>query len=154
MKDNTEIRLEAALQRILDGKPEHIDAHRKLSVRAVEEEARLGNGSGYYYPDVVEKIKEAKVKFHVKRTGQQPTPSMDKARQSLKSEVRIKEKYRNKVKELELERAQMAATHHQLSLALRKAHKNIAELEHKLQEARQQTVEARRGKIAAIQPQS
>ena len=55
--ENTLLMLEAALDRISQGKPKRIPATRKLSVRAVEEEANLGNGSGYYYPEFVEKVK-------------------------------------------------------------------------------------------------
>jgi replication-associated recombination protein RarA len=60
--ENTLLALEAALERIKQGKPKRIPAHRKLSVRAVEEEANLGNGSGYYYPDFVEKVKRTKIR--------------------------------------------------------------------------------------------
>ena len=49
--ENTLLKLEAALQRIIERKTKRIPDHRKLSVRAVEEEAGLGNGSCYYYPD-------------------------------------------------------------------------------------------------------
>ncbi|GAM72603.1 hypothetical protein JCM19236_5746 [Vibrio sp. JCM 19236] len=58
--ENTLLTLEAALQRIVRGKPKNIPTTRKLSVRAVEEEAKLGNGSGYYYPDFVQKVKQIK----------------------------------------------------------------------------------------------
>jgi hypothetical protein len=58
--ENTLLMLEAALDRISQGKPKRIPATRKLSVRAVEEEAGLGNGSGYYYPEFVQKIKQVK----------------------------------------------------------------------------------------------
>nr|MBF4396211.1 hypothetical protein [Vibrio anguillarum] len=61
--ENTLVALEAALDRIAKGKPRRIPTHRKLSVRAVEEEANLGNGSGYYYPDFVEKIKKTKAEI-------------------------------------------------------------------------------------------
>lgn len=58
--ENTLVALEAALDRIANGKPKHIPKSRKLSVRAVEEEAKLGNSSGYYYPEFVEKVKQTK----------------------------------------------------------------------------------------------
>ncbi|MDN3612616.1 hypothetical protein QWZ16_23760 [Vibrio ostreicida] len=41
------------------GKTERIDPTRKISVKAVEEEAGLGDGSAYYYKDIVSTIKEA-----------------------------------------------------------------------------------------------
>ena len=46
-KEDTLYALEAALERILQQQTKRIPCTRKLSVRAVEEEANLGNGSGY-----------------------------------------------------------------------------------------------------------
>ena len=40
--ENTLLKLEAALQRIIERKTKRISDHRKLSVRAVEEEAEIG----------------------------------------------------------------------------------------------------------------
>lgn len=148
-KDNTELRLETALQRILDGQPEHIPEHRKLSVRAVEEEANLGNGSGYYYPAIVEKIKAAKADARAKQTGKKPATALEKAREGKKQETKVKEKYRKQRDELLMDKEHMAAVHHQLSHALRKAHKRIAELEIELDETKQQLAEARRAGVVA-----
>lgn len=58
----TRVELENALKRILSGKTERIDPNRKVSVKAVEEEAGLGDGSAYYYKDVVATIKETALK--------------------------------------------------------------------------------------------
>ncbi|MGE6100985.1 MULTISPECIES: hypothetical protein [Aeromonas] len=149
-KDNTEFRLEAALQRVLDGQPERILDHRKLSVRAVEEEANLGNGSGYYYPAIIEKIKAAKVESRARRTGIKPTTELDKVREGKRQETKVKEKYRNQRDELLMDKEQMAAVHHQLSYALRKAHKRIADLERELDDVKQQLTEVRRAGVVAI----
>lgn len=148
--NNTLLRLENALQRILDGKPQRISENRKLSVRAVEEEANLGNGSGYYYPAIVEKIKAAKMLAQARKTGQKPSSELDKARQAKSTATRIKVQYRNKVQELLAEREQMVSLHHQLSFSLRKAHKRIEELEQELYEAQQQLVDARRNNVIAL----
>ncbi|KAE9625306.1 hypothetical protein GL272_14130 [Aeromonas veronii] len=149
-KDNTEFRLEAALQRVLDGQPERILDHRKLSVRAVEEEANLGNGSGYYYPAIIEKIKAAKVESRARQTGIKPTTELDKVREQKRQETKVKEKYRNQRDELLMDKEQMAAVHHQLSYALRKAQKRIADLERELDDVKQQLTEARRAGVVAI----
>lgn len=147
---DTQLRLEAALQRILDGKPERIQKHRKLSVRAIEEEANLGNGSSYYYSEVIAKIKLAKATIQAKKTGKKPISELTKARQAKKTVIRIKEHYRDETQILRAEREQMAAVHHQLSFALRKANNHIDELERELEETKQQLVEARRNSITAL----
>lgn len=149
-KDNTELRLQAALQRILDGQPKRVTEHRKLSVRAVEEEANLGNGSGYYYPAIVEKIKAAKAEAQANKTGKKPTTALAKAREGKKQATKVKEKYRKQRDELLMDKEQMAAVHHQLSHALRKAHKRINELERELDEAKQQLAKARHSSVVAI----
>lgn len=149
-RNDTKWRLETALQRILDGKSERVPEHRKLSVRAVEEEANLGNGSGYYYPEVIEKIKAAKALTQSKNTGIKQGSELDKARQAKKTATRIKEQYRDKAQELLAEREQMAAIHHQLSFALRKAHKRIDELEQELGEIKQQLVETKRNNVTSL----
>lgn len=53
----TKVELEQALGRILSGKTHRVDPARKISVKAVEEEAGLGDGSAYYYKDIVQKSK-------------------------------------------------------------------------------------------------
>lgn len=56
---NKEVVLRAAFQRILDGKAINIARTRKLSVRAVEEEALAGDGTAYYYDELIKDIKGA-----------------------------------------------------------------------------------------------
>ncbi|MBF4432370.1 hypothetical protein EA848_22890, partial [Vibrio anguillarum] len=88
--ENTLVALEAALDRIAKGKPRRIPTHRKLSVRAVEEEANLGNGSGYYYPDFVEKIKQTKTEIAAGK-GEIVQPEIQTVRIKLKEQKRIKD---------------------------------------------------------------
>ncbi len=148
--DDTQLRLEAALQRIQEGKPERIPEHRKLSVRAVEEEANLGNGSSYYYPSVIEKIKTAKAIIQAVKTGKKPISGLEKAHQAKQTAIRIKEQYRDKAQKLLVEREQMATVHHQLSFALRQAHKRIDDLELELEKMKQQLVEAKRNSMTLL----
>ena len=65
--ENTRVELLSAIDRILSGDTVRIDAKRGLSAIAVEEEANLGNGSAYYYSDVIEKIKLLKSKAITKK---------------------------------------------------------------------------------------
>ena len=49
----TELELFNAVERIINKETIRIPSSRKLSVRAVEDEAGLGDGSAYYYEDVI-----------------------------------------------------------------------------------------------------
>ena len=93
--ENTLVALETALERIVQGCPKRILATRKLSVRAVEEEASLGNGSGYYYPELVEKIKQAKADIATGK-GELSQPEIQTVREKLNEQKRIKTNFKNK----------------------------------------------------------
>lgn len=93
--ENTLMILEAALERIIQGQPKRIPKSRKLSVRAVEEEANLGNGSGYYYPEFVAKVKAAKAKISTDR-GNLVVPEIQAVRAKLNEQKRIKTNYKEK----------------------------------------------------------
>lgn len=93
--ENTLIALEAALERITQGTPKRIPVSRKLSVRAVEEEANLGNGSGYYYPNFVEKVKQAKTDI-AEAKGEFVQPEIQTVRTKLNEQKRIKNNYKEK----------------------------------------------------------
>lgn len=149
-KDNTQLRLEIALQRILGGKPERVSEQRKLSVRAVEEEANLGNGSSYYYPEIIEKVKTEKAKLHTQKTGKKSTSELTKAREAKKKEISIKEKYRDRAYDLQAELEQMAAVHHQLSHALRKAYKRISQMEQEIDDLKNTLADSRRKNIVTL----
>lgn len=128
MSKNSKIALEAALERIIAGEPKRIPASRKLSVRAVEEEANLGNGSGYYYPEFIEKVKKTKTDMAAP-PGLTPRTDTERLRAKAKQETRIKEKYKQEKLELKSIVARMAAEHHHLNDTLRKALVKIDELE-------------------------
>lgn len=88
--------LEAALQRIIQGLPKRIPKSRKLSVRAVEEEANLGNGSSYYYPDFVAKVKATKSEIAA-GNGEVAIPEIQAVRAKLTEQKRIKGNFKVKV---------------------------------------------------------
>lgn len=126
----TRAKIEDALKRILQGKPKVIPSTQKLSVKAVEEEAGLGSGSVYYYPDIVKKIKNDSLK---KQGNNQNSSLYDEKisylREQLKKEKRLKEKYRFEVTELKIQLANMASQHNQLALIIQQYQYKIAELE-------------------------
>ncbi|MFV8453759.1 hypothetical protein ACNO5M_01505 [Vibrio owensii] len=147
--ENTLIALEAALERIAKGKPKNIPATRKLSVRAVEEEAKLGNGSGYYYPEFVQKIKQTKAEI-AKGNGEYVKPEVDAVREKLNEQKRIKNNFKQKHQEANDKLALIAASQHHLNDQLVKALARIEELEYENAELKSQVVELRRSKVTAI----
>lgn len=126
--ENTRLELLNAIDRILTGKTIRIDAKRGLSAIAVEEEANLGNGSAYYYKDVIEKIKLLKSKAITQKQVQQNS-DVTKLRERLANEKRLKEKYRNEVANLKEQMSLMAATHNALALSNHQFLKKINDLE-------------------------
>ena len=89
--DHTRIQLIKALERILSNNTERISPKQKLSIRAVEEEAGLGNGSAHYYKDIVSKIHDKAIRLQNKNQPQhaaQDAISVIKLRESLKTEKR------------------------------------------------------------------
>lgn len=147
--ENTLLKLEAALERIRQGKPERIPTHRKLSVRAVEEEANLGNGSGYYYPEFVEKVKQTKAGI-AEGNGETIQPEIQTVRTKLKEQKRIKENFKAKY-DAERERlALFAAAQHHLNDKLVQALARINELEYENAELQEQLATLKRSKVVSI----
>ncbi|UJF18592.1 hypothetical protein L0B53_16500 [Vibrio sp. SS-MA-C1-2] len=147
--ENTLITLEAALERIAQGKPKYIPVTRKLSVRAVEEEARLGNGSGYYYPEFVQKVKQTKTDI-AKGNGEFVKPEIDAVRDKLNEQKRIKSNFKQKHQEASDKLALIAANQHHLNDQLVRALARIEDLECENAELKGQLVELRRAKVTSI----
>ena len=147
--ENTLIILEAALERIAQGKPKRIPTHRKLSVRACEEEANLGNGSGYYYPDFVQKVKQTKADI-AKGNGEYVKPEVDAVREKLNEQKRIKGNFKQKHQEANNKLALIAASQHHLNDQLVKALARIEELEYENTELREELVKLKRSQVVPI----
>lgn len=144
--ENTLLMLEAALERIIQGKPKRIPAFRKLSVRAVEEEAKLGNGTGYYYPEFVEKVK----KIIVEPNCAYVQPEIESVRIKLNEQKRIKNNFKEKYEVEKAKLALFAANQHHFNDQLVKAFARINELEFENSELKERLVEAKRSGIASI----
>ncbi|MEZ9275852.1 hypothetical protein AB4121_10665 [Vibrio sp. 10N.286.54.B2] len=147
--ENTLLALESALERIKQGKPKRIPTHRKLSVRAVEEEANLGNGSGYYYPDFVEKVKQTKAEIATGK-GEIVQPEIQMVRSKLKEQIRIKDNYKTKYEAERKKLALFAAAQHHLNDKLVRALARIDELEYENADLREQLATLRRSQVISI----
>ncbi|MCY9846097.1 hypothetical protein [Vibrio caribbeanicus] len=147
--ENTLLKLEAALERIKQGKPKRIPTHRKLSVRAVEEEANLGNGSGYYYSEFVEKVKQTKVDI-AEGKGEYVQPEIQAVRGKLKEQKRIKSNFKDKYEAEREKLALFAAEQHHLNDKLVKALARIDELEYENAQLRENLAKLKRSKVVPI----
>ncbi|HHX8322454.1 TPA: hypothetical protein ACVOYR_001138 [Vibrio alginolyticus] len=147
--ENTRLALQAALERIQKGEPKRIPTHRKLSVRAVEEEANLGNGSGYYYPDFVEKVKQTKAEIATGK-GEIVQPEVQTVRTKLKEQTRIKDNYKAKYEAEREKLALFAAAQHHLNDKLVQALARIDDLEYENAELREGIVRLKRSQVIPI----
>jgi len=147
--ENTLLALEAALERIAQGKPKRIPATRKLSVRAVEEEANLGNGSGYYYPDFVQKVKQVKADI-AEAKGEYVQPEIQSVRLKLNEQKRIKQNYKEKYKSTREQLASFAAAQHHLNDKLVQSLARIDDLEFENANLKEKVTELKRSKIVPI----
>ncbi len=147
--ENTLITLEAAFERIAQGKPKRIPTSRKLSVRAVEEEANLGNGSGYYYPEFIDKVKRIKTDI-AKAKGEYAQPEIESVRSKLREEKRIKRNYQEKFEAKKAELALFVAAQHHLNDKLVKALSDKEELEFEVSKLREELSTLKRSKVLAI----
>ncbi|MDN3608727.1 hypothetical protein ACFFUP_19200 [Vibrio ostreicida] len=126
----TRVELEDALKRILSGKTERIDPTRKISVKAVEEEAGLGDGSAYYYKDIVSTIKEAVIQNSPKARKQNLyEEKIANLRERLANEKRLKEKYYKQAEDYKEKLSEMASQHNQLALMIQQYQYRIAEID-------------------------
>lgn len=127
--DTTLSLLEDALQRLIDGQPQRISKTRRISVRAVEEEAGKGDGSAYYYSDFIDKVKKTQIRSKTLN----PNSSLDKKisdlQKKLKKEIQIKQKYKLQLEDARLNLSILATQHNEFMLEILQLRERIAELE-------------------------
>lgn len=129
----TRAELEDALKRILSDETERIDPNRRLSVKVVEEEAGLGDGSAYYYKDIVTTIKEAVIQNSPKVRKQSIyEEEISGLKDRLANEKRLKEKYYKQVEEYKNKLGEMASQHNQLALMVQQYQYQVAGLTHNI----------------------
>jgi len=110
----TELELLNAIDRIINKETIRIPSSRKLSVRAVEDEANLGDGSAYYYEDVIKKVKELTLNGKQKGSSGHSITDLKLLKDKLKKEINTKGKYRQKISVLDNRLQLMAKEHNEL----------------------------------------
>lgn len=109
----------------------------------------MGNGSGYYYPEFVEKVKQTKAEIATGK-GEIVQPDVQTVRTKLKEQKRIKENFRAKY-EAEREKLSLfAAAQHHLNDKLVKALARVDSLEYENAELREELAKLKRNKITTI----
>lgn len=125
----TRAELMAAMQRILSGDTKRISPERKLSVKAVEEEAGLGDGSAYYYQDIIRDIKKSIPKHRHMSADSEHTDKINSLRLRLKNEQRLKEQYRTELMKVKEYLVHMSSQHNMLSVIIQQYKDKILALE-------------------------
>ncbi|EAR9475553.1 hypothetical protein ACTMN8_002426 [Escherichia coli] len=149
-REHTLLSLEEALARILSGDTRRVPPDKKLSVRAVETEAGLSNGSAYYYPGLIERISILKHKSHPSVTISGSVSRTGKWKIKAQEAERLKNKFRAEYIELKQLNAQIAADQYRQMSALQEAIQKIAELEKIIDKLNAELNDPRRGKIKRI----
>ena len=109
----------------------------------------MGNGSGYYYPEFVEKIKQAKAEIAASK-GEIVRPEIEKIRKKLNDQKRIKDNYKAKYEAEREKLALFAASQHHLNDKLVQALARIDELDYENAELREELAKLRKSKIVPI----
>jgi hypothetical protein len=106
MSDCTVQRLEQALERLFEGKPERTVGDGKVNLSRINKEAGLAVGGIYYYKDFIKAAKK-KIKSHIEglqnqeedKEFEEELSELDRAKAKLKDAERLKKKYRQDFKE-------------------------------------------------------
>ncbi|WP_435275387.1 hypothetical protein ACMAZF_19615 [Psychrobium sp. nBUS_13] len=108
-----------------------ISPERKLSVKAVEDEANCGDGTAYYYKDVIQDIKK-----HItdqKRSSDNVSKlDQNSLRSRLKKESKLKDKYRAEIKSLKMQLSFLAAQNNEFAISIQQYKQRILELENNI----------------------
>ncbi|PSU01290.1 hypothetical protein [Photobacterium iliopiscarium] len=131
----TLIRLEQALQRLVDGNPIKTKSDGRISLKRINDEAGLSSGGIYYYSSFVE---TAKKKIQLRRqqdsTGKTKVNNerFNKLREQREKEKILKEKYKEQRDQIKMFCDQVVAHNAQLEFTLFEALEKISYLEQEL----------------------
>ena len=131
----TLIRLEQALERLIDGKPLKTKPDGRISLKRINDEAGLSSGGIYYYSSFVEKansiIETAKRKV-VYGKRDQHKQSEQKLREQRDKEKQRKERYKAQRDQIKAFSDQVVAHNAQLEFTLYEALEKVSLLEQQL----------------------
>lgn len=125
-------RLEAALERLIDGKPERTPNDGKISLSRINKEAGLSAGGIYYYAEFVDKARHEIEKKKSQKSGYSSKSnkiSIDKIRAQRDKERELKERYRSQRDEIKKFCDQVVAHNANLEFSLYEALERIDALE-------------------------
>ncbi|MDA6225433.1 hypothetical protein OSK88_00205 [Escherichia coli] len=128
----TIIRLEQALERLLNGVPERTPRDGRVSLSRINQEAGLSSGGIYYYDEFVQKAKRAihERKFHnAVSTIESGKASVDNMRAQRDKERELKERYRSQRDDIKSFCDRIIAKNAQLEFSLFEALDKIEDLE-------------------------
>ncbi|MCG9705077.1 hypothetical protein HWA77_09545 [Photobacterium damselae subsp. damselae] len=131
----TLIRLEQALQRLLDGNPIKTKPDGRISLKRINDEAGLSSGGIYYYSSFVETAKKTiQLRRQQDRTGKTKVNNerLNKLREQREKEKVLKEKYKEQRDNIKTFCDQVVAHNAQLEFTLFEALEKISYLEQEL----------------------
>jgi hypothetical protein len=140
-------RLEAALGRLINGKPERTPNDGKISLSRINKEAGLSSGGIYYYAEFVEKARNEIEKHNSHKSvysSKSKKTSIDKLRVQRDKERELKERYRSQRDEIKKFCDQVVARNANLEFSLYEALERIDSLEAEVKKVK--VVELDRGK--------
>lgn len=145
----TQIRLEQALERLLEGKPERTPNDGRLSLSRINKEAGLSSGGIYYYDDFVQKVRKLLHERKLDNSMSSVTSgkaSVDKVRAQRDKERELKERYRSQRDSIKEFCDQVIAKSAQLEFALFEALDKIETLEREVSKLKVVDINAGRSK--------
>lgn len=140
-------RLEAALERLINGKPERTLNDGRISLSRINKEAGLSSGGIYYYAEFVDKARKEIEKHKSQKSGcssKSNKISIDKLRAQRDKERELKERYRSQRDEIKKFCDQVVAHNANLEFSLYEALERIDALEAEVKKVK--VVELDRGK--------
>lgn len=131
----TLIRLEQALQRLVDGAPVKTKPDGRISLKRINDEAGLSSGGIYYYSSFVERAKKI-IQFNRQQSCDSKKEvnlaREKKLRDQRDQQKRLKEKYKEQLDQIKKFSDQVIAHNAQLEFTLFEALEKISYLEQEL----------------------
>ncbi len=142
-------RLEVALERLINEKPERTPNDGKISLSRINKEAGLSSGGIYYYAEFVDKARKEIEKHRSQKSSYSSTSSkisIDRLRAQRDKERELKERYRSQRDEIKKFCDQVVARNANLEFSLYEALERVDALEAEVNKVK--VVELDRGKTS------
>ena len=130
--EETLLRLQEALRRLLAGCPERTKHDGRISISRINAEAGLSSGAIYYYKEFIEEAKEIlsnRKNSQADDSPEETLPQIEKLRLQRDKEKRLKEEYRSQRDQIKSFCDKVVAKNASLEFALFEALEKIESLE-------------------------